>query len=84
MNPLSALGVREVNHLPVHFAKTTISAYEKESIRNWVTNKLSGRFCIIDTPTINEKNKLTSVTQIAFENPQELTYMMLACPHLRR
>lgn len=84
MNPLSALGVREVSHLPAHFVTTTISPYEKEQVKNWITSKLSGRFCIIDTPIINEKNKLTSVTQVAFENHQELTYMMLACPYLRR
>lgn len=84
MNPLNALGVRELNHLPVHFVKTTISSYDKDPIKNWVTQKLSGRFCILDTPTISDKNKLTSATTLAFENHQELTYFMLACPYLRR
>jgi len=84
MNPLNALGVREVSYLPIHFVKTEIPFFEIENIRNWVTHKLSGRFCIIESPNINEKNKLQTAIFIAFENHQELTYLMLGCPYLRR
>lgn len=84
MNPLNALGVREVSYLPIHFGKMMISSYEVDNIRNWVTHKLSGRFCIVEEPTISEKNKLMTATYIAFENQQELTYLLLACPYLRR
>lgn len=84
MNPLNALNVREVKMLPIHFSKMVIPFEERTEIHNWVTTKLTGRFCIIEKPAIIKKNKLSSAMFIAFENPQELTYFMLACPYLRR
>ena len=84
MNPLNALGIRELTFLPTHFLKTTISKEYHETARSWITHKLSGRFCIIETPAIIEKNTLAMATIVAFENHFELTYFMLACPYLRR
>ena len=84
MNPLNALGVRELNYVPIHFARTAILSHNTEVAHDWVTLKLSGRFCIIDAPIINENNKLTSTAHIAFEQHEELTYFMLACPFARR
>ena len=84
MNPLDALGIRELSFLPAHFLKTTISKHYRETVRSWITHKLAGRFCIIDSPAINENNIVSMATFVAFENHSELTYFMLACPYLRR
>jgi hypothetical protein len=35
-------------------------------------------------PHVDQEGKLKSATFVAFEDHKELTYFMLACPHLRR
>ncbi len=83
MNPLNALGIRELTFLPVHFVKTIINTHDIDNVYSWVTNNLAGRFCIVRTPAIDNK-KLKLTTFVAFENYSELTHFMLACPYTRR
>jgi len=43
-----------------------------------------GRFYIKRQPGISQDGKLKTATYVGFEDHKELTYFMLACPHIRR
>lgn len=84
LNPLDVLGQREVNILPPHFSKISIPIQINNMVKNWINCKLKGRYCILKIPGIDQQRNLKSLTIVGFEDPKELTYFMLACPHLRR
>jgi hypothetical protein len=86
LNPIDVLKKRELKFLPLHFAKIKITDAElfEGNIQNWVKAKLKGRYCITKSPSIDQSGNLKSATFVAFEDQKELTYFMLACPHLRR
>lgn len=86
LNPLDVLGSRKMDRIPLHFSKTKLLEQDlfNSGLENWVKNTLKGRYGIKKMPTINKDGNLTSSTFIGFEDEKELTYFMLACPHLRR
>ena len=86
LNPIDVLKQRKVKTLPPHFSKVTVSDIElfEGDIQSWIENKLTGRYCVLRSPSIDKDGKLKSATFVAFEEQKELTYFMLACPHLRR
>lgn len=86
LNPLEVLKVRKLTTIAPHFSKTRITESEHfDGVEDWVKIKLKGRYAIYKSPFYDkETNSLRSSMHIGFEDPQELTYFMLACPHLRR
>ncbi len=85
LNPLDVLKQRELSYIPPHFFKATVKdVYLESTIKDWIKSKLKGRFCLIKMPAVDNKDKLLSVTVVAFEDEKELTFFMLACPFLRR
>lgn len=90
VNPLDILRKRELTTMPPHFVKTKcsldnfITIDADQDIRTWITAKLNGRFAIVKLPGIAADNKLKSIRYVGFEDHKELTYFMLACPHIRR
>jgi hypothetical protein len=87
LNPLEVLNKRSLSHIPPHFAKFKIddSGYlQSSSLENWVKIKLKGRYAIARQPSLDKDGHLKTATFVAFEDQKELTYFMLACPHLRR
>ena len=86
LNPIDVLKKRKLAYLPVHFSKIKISDGElfEGNVQEWVQNKLKGRYAITRAPSLDSEGNLKSATFVAFEDQKELTYFMLACPHLRR
>jgi hypothetical protein len=86
INPIEVLNQRELSTLPPHFAKVKVADADlfDNKIKNWIKAKLKGRYCIVKSPAIDSSGNLKSSTFAAFEDQKELTYFMLACPHLRR
>lgn len=86
INPIDVLKQRELSTLPPHFGKVKIAESDlfDNKIKNWIKVKLKGRYCIVKSPAIDSSGNLKSSTFAAFEDQKELTYFMLACPHLRR
>jgi hypothetical protein len=86
LNPLEVLNKRSLSHIPPHFAKIRLSETEMNFgiLENWVRARLKGRYAIARTPSIDKDGHLKAATFVAFEDQKELTYFMLACPHLRR
>ena len=80
--PLDALKKRELRTLPPHFHKLEVSDDIEDELREWIRNRLSGRFCIVRYPSINKDTGRTA-TYVAFENSHELTYFALACTFFR-
>ena len=87
LNPLTVLGARTLSWIPPHFVKipVTMPAWDaNENMKNWIEQKLVGRFSIVSSPHVdNATGKLKISTFVGFEDEKELTYFMLACPHIR-
>ena len=88
LNPLDVLNKRSLSYIPPHFVKfkLTEDGYYSNigNTENWIKNKLKGRYVIAKIPTVSKEGHLKTATFVAFEDQKELTYFMLACPHLRR
>jgi len=86
LNPIDVLKKRKLNFLPLHFSKLKINEGDlfEGNIQEWIQNKLKGRYAITRTPSLDKDGNMKTATFVAFEDQKELTYFMLACPHLRR
>ena len=86
LNPYDALKIRKVDHLPVHFKKYSFinEFVDIAEIEHWILNKLSGRFYEGTVGVISKEERLQTEQIFAFEDEKELTFFILACPHLRR
>ena len=85
-NFYDVFGVRRVREFcPPHFETTTLpQRYNLEqSITKWIEYNCKGRFYSGKGVILNNENKVVTVLKIGFENPKELSYFMLACPHLK-
>lgn len=79
ISPLSIINKRELRWMPPHFSKFNLEndwTLDNHTLKRWVQYKLKGRFCMIET----DPKTIT----IGFEDEKELTYFVLACPHIRR
>jgi hypothetical protein len=86
LNPIDVLKQRKLKTLPPHFSqfKLTDVDFLLGEFEDWIGTKLKGRYCIVRSPNIDQDGRCKSSTFVAFEDQKELTYFMLACPHLRR
>jgi len=84
-NPLNFYGLRRMKMPPKHFDFITVAMrYNlEESINNWIEENLKGRYYISKTVSINENRQIGPMVKIGFEEPKELSYFVLACPHLK-
>ena len=83
-NHLNVFGIRKVRFIPPYFENTSIPmTYNlEESIDRWIDSNLKGRYYLgKSTSLVN--NKLETTLKIGFEQPKEMSYFMLACPHLK-
>lgn len=87
LNPLNVLNQRQLNVLPMQFAKVKIAdetVLFDDKLITWINTKLKNRFCIVKQPSLNNNGQLKLATFVGFEDQKELTYFMLACPYFRR
>ena len=84
-NPLNVFDVRQCVFAPPHFEYMNIPmTYNLEqSIVKWVDKNLKHRFYVGKNVSLDTKNKLTNVLTVGFEEPKEMSYFTLACPHLK-
>jgi hypothetical protein len=85
INHLNFFNIRRLPLPPNHFEYISIPVrYNLEnSISKWIEDNLKHRFYLIQTVDLNDSNELNSVLKIGFEDPKELSYFTLACPHLK-
>lgn len=84
-NPLDVLDLRRTYFCPPHFSTTDIpKRYNMEQvISEWIDYNLTGRYFLGSNVTLDADNKITQVYTVGFENPKEMSFFMLACPHLK-
>ena len=84
-NPLNFFGIRQLKKPPRHFEYITIHVhYNVESaIAKWIEMHMKHRFYVGKTIGMNHEDKLSVFLKIGFEDPKELSYFTLACPHLK-
>jgi hypothetical protein len=83
-NPLNVFGIRRVDHSPPYFEsiKIPMTYNLEESIASWIDTHLRGRYYVGKSIDLDD-NKLTNKLRISFEESKEMSYFMLACPHLK-
>lgn len=86
-NPLDVLEIRRVKFCPPHFATTNIpKRYNLEkAICEWIEHNLSGRYFFGPNADIDKEGnqQIKSVNTVGFETQKELSFFLLACPHLK-
>lgn len=84
INPLELFEVRRVEFCPPYFETQLIETrYNlKQAIESWIEDNLTGRYYIGNSLALGPTS-FKSVTKVGFEKSSELSYFMLACPHLK-
>ena len=85
VNPLNVFEVRQVKSAPPHFEYVNLPMkYNlEESLIKWIKQNLKNRFYIGKNVSLDDSNKLIHVLTIGFEETKDMSYFMLACPHLK-
>ena len=55
----------------------------EDSLSKWINSHLRNRYYIGLKVSLDDDNKLSQVITIGFEETKEMSYFMLACPHLK-
>jgi hypothetical protein len=86
LNALDILNRRQLDSVSPNFAKIKLAEGDLfgTEVETWIKTKLAGRFYIKRQPSVAQDGKLKTATYVGFEDHKELTYFMLACPHIRR
>jgi hypothetical protein len=85
VNPFNVLGLRRIEYCPPYFEVVVITpSYNLNSaIDDWIFSNLSGRYYVGTTIDTTESSGLKQKLRIGFETSKEMSYFMLACPHLK-
>jgi len=85
INELDVLDMRRVDFCPTHFSTTNIERrYNIENaICTWIDNHLSGRYYFGANVSLTKQRNIETVYTVGFEQPKEMSFFMLACPHLK-
>jgi hypothetical protein len=89
VNPLALLEMRKLKRMPPNFAKMTLRDVDHHTVKLvelWILQNLDSRFCIRKNTGLIDDNKMTTVFEVGFEEPKELTMFSLGCQilHNRR
>lgn len=84
INPLDVLQRRRLNSLLPHLHVIPIQYMGKYPIKQWVDEKLKGRYYLNENISVKADKKIEVEEVIAFEDPREATIFLLSCPHLAK
>ena len=84
-NPLNVFEVRQVKSALPHFEYVNLPMkYNlEESLIKWIKQHLRHRFYAGKNVSLDSENKLVQVLTVGFEETKDMSYFMLACPHLK-
>lgn len=84
-NPYNVFNVRRIDFPPDSFKYATIPFNYNigDSISKWIENNLKSRYYLGKSVVLDDQNQIQQVIKIGFEEAKELSYFMLACPHLK-
>ena len=77
--------IRRLSYETSHLATIDLShTYNIESaISKWIDTNLKKRYFLKKVIGLTKENKIETVLRAGFEDPKELSYFVLACPHLK-
>lgn len=84
INPLNVLDIRKLDFCPPYFETTTFAMKYNiiSAMEEWITLNCNGRYFIgRSVQLVNDQ--ITPSLKVGFESPSELSYFLLACPHLK-
>ena len=84
VDPVAALGKRELDFLPKHFHCVSLSSnfYDFKHIRNWIWKNQSGRFYLGSKIKV-DNNHMNSENVVAFEDAGEAIMFSFVMPTLK-
>ena len=84
-NPLNLFDVRQVKSAPPHFEYVNLpTKYNLENtLTKWISTHCKNRFYLNRNVALDHERKLISVITVGFEETKDMSYFMLACPHLK-
>ena len=85
VNPFNVLDIRKVEFCPPYFETVTVNTKYNfvEAIKDWINYNCTGRYYIGQTVELDSNDSITISIKVGFEEKKELSYFMLACPHLK-
>ncbi len=77
--------IRRLSYETSHLATIDLPhTYNMESaISKWIDINLKKRYYLKKSVGLTRENKIDTVLRAGFEDPKELSYFVLACPHLK-
>jgi len=85
VNPLNLLEQRKLFYPPPHFVSINLSDMRlAEKCDQWIYSHLNSRYCVRTKLALDRDRRTTSVCEISFEDPKELSMFSLACPYLHK
>jgi len=84
VDAIAAAGGRELNFIPKHFHCVNLGTtyYDTRTVRNWIWQNQSGRYCITSRIKVQDKN-MASETVVGFEDAGEAIMFTFILPTLQ-
>jgi len=86
-NPLNFFNLRRVNFPASHFEYIVLednSLMFVKKINNWIFNTLNSRYYIGNYIALDNTNTIVYKVNVGFESAKELSFFIMACPHLQK
>lgn len=84
-NIYNVFNVRRTEFPPdtFEYAELPLNYNMQSAISKWIDNNLKSRYYVGRHVMLNDENSISYSLKIGFEEAKELSYFMLACPHLK-
>lgn len=84
-NPLNFYRLRKFKVPPEHFEfiSVKLSYNLEQALETWIKDHLKGRYYIGKSGGLDGDGNFCKNLKIGFEDPKEMSYFVLACPHLK-
>lgn len=84
-NPYNVFKVRRAEFPPDHFeyASIPLNYNMRDALEKWIEQNLKSRYYLGRSIGLDSENKMNYIVKVGFEESKELSYFMLACPHLK-
>ena len=84
-NPLNVFNIRKLKTAVPYFeyVNLPVTYNIEEALSTWIDSNLRNRYYIGRKITLDSDNKFNQVITVGFEENRDMSYFMLACPHLK-
>jgi hypothetical protein len=77
--------MRQVESAPPHFdyINLPVKYNLEQSLTKWIKKNCKNRFYVNRNVALDGQRKMITVITVGFEENTDMSYFMLACPHLK-